>query len=142
MIPRATYRIQLNRHFVFADGARILQYLSRLGISHLYSSPFLKARAGSSHGYDIVDHGALNPELGAEEDFQNLAAALKANGLGHILDFVPNHMGVGGADNKLWLDTLEWGVAYSSYARWFDIDWEPYDRYLYHKLLIPFLGNQ
>src|SRR6476646_7266892 len=102
MIPRATYRIQFNRDFGFADGARILPYLSRLGISHLYSSPFLKARAGSSHAYDIVDHGALNPELGGEEAFQNLAAALKANSLGHILDFVPNHMGVGGADNQLW----------------------------------------
>ncbi|HKD10369.1 MAG TPA: malto-oligosyltrehalose synthase [Bryobacteraceae bacterium] len=141
MIPRATYRLQFNNDFSFVDAAAIAPYLARLGVSHVYASPWLKARPGSMHGYDIVDHHALNPELGAEADFEAMVLALRANGLGQILDFVPNHMGVGGSDNPLWLDVLEWGPD-SAFAGWFDIDWEPESPFLRDKLLVPFLSNQ
>jgi (1->4)-alpha-D-glucan 1-alpha-D-glucosylmutase len=140
-IPRATYRLQFNKDFGFKQAAQLVPYLAKLRISHLYASPYLKARPSSTHGYDIVDHNALNPELGTEEDFQAMLAALRANGLGQMLDFVPNHMGVGGADNAWWLDVLEWGQD-SPYAGYFDIDWEPDRRYLQDKLLVPFLGDQ
>lgn len=140
-IPRATYRLQFHAGFRFADAAAIAPYLARLGVSHVYASPWMKARPGSGHGYDIVDHGALNPELGTAEDFRAMCAAFRANGLGQVLDIVPNHMGVGGADNPWWLDVLEWGEA-SDFAGWFDIDWDPDRRYLTGKLLVPFLGAQ
>jgi (1->4)-alpha-D-glucan 1-alpha-D-glucosylmutase len=140
-VPRATYRLQLTKDFGFAAAARLAPYLAALGVSHLYASPYLKARPGSTHGYDIVDHNALNPELGSEDDFRAMVDALKANGLGQVLDFVPNHMGVGGADNVWWLDVLEWGPD-SARAGYFDIDWEPGARYLQGKLLTPFLGKQ
>src|SRR4249920_3994883 len=102
LIPRATYRFQFHGGFRFDEATRLVPYLQALGVSHLYASPYLKARPGSTHGYDIVDHNALNPELGSEDDFRAMIDALKANGLGQILDFVPNHMGVGGADNAWW----------------------------------------
>ena len=140
-IPRATYRLQLHAGFGFKEAAALASYLARLGISHVYASPYLKARPGSSHGYDIVDHGQLNPELGGEAAFRTMVAAFQAHGLGQIVDFVPNHMGVGGADNPWWLDVLEWGQD-SAYAGWFDIDWDPDRRYLFAKLLVPFLGDQ
>ncbi len=139
--PRATYRLQFHAGFGFKDATAVAPYLAKLGVSHVYASPYLKARPGSTHGYDITDHLALNPELGTEDDFASMVAAFKANGLGQILDFVPNHMGVGGADNPLWLDVLEWGPQ-SDYAGWFDIDWDPDRRYLKDKLLVPFLGDQ
>ncbi len=91
--PLATYRLQLHRGFTFAHATAILPYLARLGISHVYCSPFLKARAGSTHGYDIVDYNRINPELGDEASFARFCASLGENGLGLILDFVPNHMG-------------------------------------------------
>ena len=133
--------MQFNKDFGFKAAAEIAPYLARLGVSHIYASPYLKARPGSTHGYDIVDHHALNPELGSTEDYAAMIAAFRDNGLSQILDFVPNHMGVGGADNPLWLDVLEWGPE-SSYAGWFDIDWSPDRRYLRNKLLVPFLGDQ
>ncbi|MGG5886558.1 malto-oligosyltrehalose synthase [Falsiroseomonas sp. HC035] len=136
VIPRATYRLQFHKDFGFADATRLAPYLSRLGVSHVYASPYLKARPGSSHGYDIVDHAALNPELGDESAFRAMSKAFREHGLGQILDFVPNHMGVGGADNPWWLDVLEWGSD-SDYAGWFDIDWNARRR-----LLVPFLGDQ
>lgn len=139
--PRATYRVQFGRHCDFARAAALVPYLARLGVSHLYASPYLRARAGSTHGYDIVEHRALNPELGVEAAFRDFARALHAHGLGQILDFVPNHMGVGGADNPAWLDVLEWGED-SPFAGWFDIDWDPDRRYLTGKVLVPFLGDQ
>jgi (1->4)-alpha-D-glucan 1-alpha-D-glucosylmutase len=141
VIPRATYRLQFHRGFRFEDAARLAPYLKELGISHVYASPYLKARRGSSHGYDITDHLSLNPELGDEEDFRAMTAAFSSAGLGQILDFVPNHMGVGGADNPFWLDVLEWGPD-ADHAGWFDIDWDSDNRYLHKKLLIPFLGRQ
>ncbi|HXA51131.1 MAG TPA: malto-oligosyltrehalose synthase [Candidatus Acidoferrum sp.] len=141
MIPRATYRLQFHKAFGFDDARKLAAYLARLGVSHVYASPWLKARPGSTHGYDIVDHHALNPELGDEAAFHRMVDDLKANGLGQILDFVPNHMGVGGSDNPLWLDVLEWGQD-SAHAGWFDIEWEPASTYLEDKLLVPFLGDQ
>lgn len=141
MIPRATYRLQFKKGFGFDEAAELAAYLARLGISHLYASPWLKARTGSSHGYDIVDHGALNPELGDETAFGRMTAALDSHGLRQILDFVPNHMGVGGADNPQWLDVLEWGPD-SAYSAWFDIDWNPDLKGLENKLLVPFLTDQ
>ncbi|MGA2045897.1 MAG: malto-oligosyltrehalose synthase, partial [Roseiarcus sp.] len=140
-IPRATYRIQFRESFGFAQAALIAPYLERLGVSHVYASPYFKARPGSTHGYDIVDHQALNPELGTEADYAALVSALQREGLGQILDFVPNHMGVGGADNPLWLDVLEWGES-SAYAAWFDIDWRPDGGFLNDKLLAPILADQ
>lgn len=136
---RATARLQFHAGFTLDDAVPLVPYLARLGISHLYASPILKARPGSTHGYDIVDHNQLNPELGGEPAFGRLSAALRDHGLGLILDIVPNHMGVGGSDNAWWLDVLEWGRQ-SPYAGFFDIDWEPPDRSLTNRLLAPFLG--
>lgn len=137
--PRATYRLQLNRDFTFTHAAALAPYLDDLGISHVYLSPILRARPGSTHGYDTVDHTSINPELGTDADFRALVAALRTRGMGVILDFVPNHMGVGGADNALWLDVLKHGPA-SRYACWFDIDWHPARPGMDGKLLVPFLG--
>jgi (1->4)-alpha-D-glucan 1-alpha-D-glucosylmutase len=137
--PRATYRLQFHKDFTFDDAARIVPYLARLGVSHVYASPVHTARPGSVHGYDIVDHSRINPELGGEDGFVRLTDALREHGLGLILDIVPNHMGVGGADNAWWLSVLEWGEL-SPYARAFDIDWERLGAH--HKLIVPFLGDR
>ena len=139
--PRATYRLQFFAGFRFADAGRIAPYLASLGISHVYASPIFEARPGSTHGYDIVDHNRLNPELGTEAEFRAMAAAFRAEGLGLILDFVPNHMGIGGASNRAWLDVLEWGEA-SSHAGWFDINWNSDYPGVGGRLLVPFLGGQ
>ena len=139
-VPRATYRLQFNRDFTFTDAAALIPYLSALGISHVYASPFLKARAGSPHGYDIVDHSALNPEIGTDADFRTYIDALRRHDMGQILDIVPNHMGVG-PDNRWWLDVLEHGEA-SAYAAYFDIDWRPVNPSLRDKVLLPLLGDQ
>ena len=140
-IPRATYRVQLHRGFTFEDARRIVPYLAELGISHLYTSPFLRARAGSTHGYDVVDHRELNPEIGSDADLAALTAELRAHGMRLMLDLVPNHMGVLKADNPWWLDVLEHGEA-SEYAEYFDIDWAPADETLTGKVLVPILGDQ
>ncbi len=137
--PRATYRLQFHREFTFDDAVKVVPYLARLGTSHVYASPILKARPGSTHGYDIVDHGEINPELGGEAAFLRLSETLRAHGLGLILDIVPNHMGVGGADNPWWLSVLEWGEL-SPQARVFDIDWERLGAN--HKLVAPFLADR
>lgn len=139
-IPAATYRLQFNHTFRFEDARRLVPYLWNLGISHCYASPILKARAGSPHGYDIIDHDQLNPEIGSEEEFRRLVADLKARGMGLVLDTVPNHMGVGHGDNPWWQDVLQNGRA-SAYADFFDIDWEPQKPELRNKVLIPILGN-
>jgi (1->4)-alpha-D-glucan 1-alpha-D-glucosylmutase len=139
-IPSATYRLQLTSQFGFEAAAAILPYLNALGITHIYASPFLKSRAGSTHGYDVIDYDALNPELGGEDGFRRLREAIDAAGMGLILDFVPNHMAVLGADNPWWLDVLEWG-ARSPRAGFFDIDWRalPYRRG--GGILVPVLGQ-
>ena len=140
MSPRATYRVQFHKGFTFADGERLAPYLHQLGISHLYSSPILTARAGSNHGYDVVDVTRINPELGGEAAFRAMASALDAQGIGLIIDIVPNHMAVGGADNAFWLDVLKHGRE-SRYASWFDIDFDVLDTDLCGKVLAPYLGD-
>ncbi|HZD52750.1 MAG TPA: malto-oligosyltrehalose synthase, partial [Woeseiaceae bacterium] len=139
-IPRATYRVQLHEDFRFEDLQALLPYLDALGISHAYCSPWLKARAGSRHGYDVVDHNALNPEIGSRADLDQLCGALAERGMGHILDMVPNHMAVTGRDHDWWLDVLENGPA-SPYADYFDIDWQPLKEELRGKVLLPVLGD-
>jgi len=140
-VPTATYRLQFNRDFTFADATRLIPYLKDLGISHVYASSYLKARPGSTHGYDITDHNDLNPEIGTRSDFEHFCDALRQAGMGQILDFIPNHMGVGHADNLFWLDVLEWGRA-SPYAAFFDINWQPRQAMLRDKVLVPMLGDQ
>ncbi|MDB5612842.1 MAG: (1-_4)-alpha-D-glucan 1-alpha-D-glucosylmutase, partial [Devosia sp.] len=137
---RATYRLQLNKDFTFAHATALIPYLAELGISHVYLSPILMARPGSTHGYDTVDHTRINPELGTIYEFRQMVGLVQAAGMGIILDFVPNHMGVGGADNDLWLDVLKHGEA-SQYADWFDINWNPPRPDMAGKLLVPFLGK-
>ncbi|MBL0420992.1 malto-oligosyltrehalose synthase [Ramlibacter sp. AW1] len=139
-IPRATYRLQLHKDFGFDEAVRILPYLDRLGVSHLYCSPVQRARPGSTHGYDVVAHDEISPELGGEAGFQRLLAALRERGMGLLLDLVPNHMGVWGGDNAWWIDVLENGPA-SLYAQHFDIDWNPLNAELAGKLLVPLLGD-
>jgi len=140
-IPTATYRLQLNPQFTFRDASRVVPYLRALGISHIYASPYLRARPGSLHGYDIIDHNSLNPELGSPEDYETLVSVLHSHGMRQILDIVPNHMGVMGSDNAWWLDVLENGEA-SDYADFFDIDWDPIKDELQGKVLIPVLAEQ
>ncbi len=137
--PRATYRLQFHKGFTFADATALVPYLAELGISHVYASPFLAARPGSTHGYDIIDHNRFNPEIGDVGSFNRLVENLRARGMGLILDFVPNHMGIG-SDNPWWLDVLEWGEA-SPYAAFFDIDWTPPVERLRGKVLLPVLGD-
>lgn len=139
-IPIATYRLQLTADFNFERAAEIVPYLRALGVTHLYASPFMKARKGSSHGYDVVDHTRLNPELGGEAGFARLSEALRQHDLGLILDFVPNHIGVHFADNPWWLDMLEWGPA-SPHASAFDIDWEQLPYRKRGGVLLPILGS-
>ncbi len=139
-VPRATYRLQLHRGFTFAQAADIVPYLARLGVSHVYCSPYLRARAGSAHGYDIVEHAALNPEIGSPEEYEHFVATLAAHDMGQMIDLVPNHMGVGGDDNAWWLDVLENGQA-SDYAGFFDIDWQSVKPELRGKVLLPLLED-
>ena len=139
-IPIATYRLQLTAGFGFEAAAAIVPYLRALGITHLYASPFMKAREGSTHGYDIVDHTKFNPELGGEAGFERLSAALRQYDLGLILDFVPNHVGVHFADNPWWLDVLEWGPA-SPHAASFDIDWDLLPHRARAGVLLPIIGS-
>jgi (1->4)-alpha-D-glucan 1-alpha-D-glucosylmutase len=138
-IPIATYRLQLTADFNFDAAAGVVPYLAALGITHLYGSPFMKAAEGSTHGYDIVDHTKLNPELGGEAGFERLSAALKRHEIGLILDFVPNHVGVHFAANPWWLDVLEWGSA-SPHAASFDIDWDQLPYRARGGVLLPILG--
>jgi (1->4)-alpha-D-glucan 1-alpha-D-glucosylmutase len=139
-IPTATYRLQLSKEFDFDAAAKVVPYLKSLGISHLYASPFLKARAGSAHGYDVIDHNQFNPELGGEAGFLRLSEMLKAHDIGLILDFVPNHVGVHFADNPWWLDMLEWGPG-SRHAAAFDVDWEQLPHRARGGILLPILGS-
>ena len=139
-IPIATYRLQLTADFNFDAAADVVPYLATLGITHLYASPFMKAAAGSTHGYDIVDHTQLNPELGGEQGFERLTAALKRHDIGLILDFVPNHVGVHFAANPWWLDVLEWGEA-SPHAASFDIDWDQLPYRARGGVLLPIIGT-
>src|SRR5438046_10310902 len=141
LIPLSTYRLQFSRNFTFLQAAELVPYLAELGISHCYASPYLRARPGSMHGYDIVDHHQLNPEIGTLEEYDKFVAALHEHGMGQILDVVPNHMGILSTDNAWWLEVLENGEA-STYAEFFDIDWYPLKDELQGKVLVPVLGDQ
>lgn len=136
--PRATLRLQFNNNFRFNDAFALIPYFKQLGISHVYASPVLTARPGSTYGYDMVDPTCINPELGGEEDLRHLANALHESNIGLIIDFVPNHMAVGGSANPWWQHVLEWGRL-SPYSRFFDINWNSQDPLLTGQLLLPFL---
>ena len=136
----STYRVQLNRHFTFDDVARIAPYLSELGVTHVYCSPYLQAYPGSTHGYDVVDHSKLNEELGGRAAFDRMVEALDDNGLGHIVDIVPNHVSIEGVRNEMWWDVLKHGRA-SRYEPYFDIDWDTDIDDLTGKVLVPILGD-
>ncbi|MBH3468871.1 malto-oligosyltrehalose synthase [Pseudomonas putida] len=136
----ATLRLQFHSDFTLDHAVPLVPYFAQLGISHLYASPILKARAGSRHGYDVVDPTCVNPELGGEAALERLVAALRQHGMGLILDTVSNHMAVGGADNPWWQSLLAWGRR-SPYAEFFDIQWHSSDPLLAGQLLLPFLGS-
>lgn len=140
IIPRCTYRLQLHSGFTFQHATALIPYLAAMGVSHVYCSPYLRARPGSLHGYDIIDHGALNPEIGNRDDFDQFVAELRRHGMGQILDMVPNHMGVMGRDNAWWMDLLENGPA-SAYADYFDVDWRPIDPEFANRIVLPVLGD-
>ncbi|SEM90049.1 maltooligosyl trehalose synthase [Sphingomonas gellani] len=133
MTPRATYRFQFHKDFTFADAEALVPYLDRLGISHVYASPITVAAPGSTHGYDVVDPTCINPELGGEDAFRRLVAALRARGMGVVIDIVPNHMGVAGGANAWWNDVLMHGQA-SDHAAVFDIDFR-------QRIVLPVLGT-
>ncbi|MEW6417659.1 MAG: malto-oligosyltrehalose synthase [Nitrospirota bacterium] len=140
-IPISTYRLQFNKHFKFVDAKNIIGYLHELGITDIYASPYFKAKEGSLHGYDIVDHNTLNPEIGTEEEYKDLINELHKYDMGQILDIVPNHMCITSKDNVWWMDVLENGPS-SIHACFFDIDWDPVKNELKNKLLLPILGDQ
>jgi len=119
---RCTYRVQLHAGFTVDDAAGVVDYLARVGVSHLYCSPYLQAAEGSTHGYDVVDHSRLNDELGGAAAHGRLVGALAGAQLGQVLDIVPNHMARDGRANRWWWDVLENGPS-SRYAGCFDIDW-------------------
>lgn len=139
-MPESTYRLQFHSGFTFNDAREIVPYLDELGISDCYASPYLKARPGSKHGYDISDHRILNPEIGDEQSYEAWIQALRHHGLGQILDIVPNHMGIAGNQNLWWNDVLENGPS-SPYASFFDIEWHPIKSDLSEKVLLPILAD-
>jgi (1->4)-alpha-D-glucan 1-alpha-D-glucosylmutase len=135
ILPSSTYRIQFNPQFTFNHLAGILDYLEDLGITGIYASPLLQPAKGSSHGYDGINPASINPELGTMEDLENLSAAIRAKGMSWIQDIVPNHLAFD--TNNIWLkDVFERGIN-SSYANYFDIDWE--HPFYQNKLMVPFL---
>ena len=142
-MPVATYRLQFHSGFKFADASKILPYLNLLGITDVYASPYLRARSGSSHGYDVSDPNSLNPEVGTQDEYVNFAAMLAKHHMGQVLDIVPNHMGIADSSNTWWLDVLENGPG-SIYSNFFDINWDPprpghADK---NKVILPILGDQ
>lgn len=137
---RATLRLQFHKGFTLEQAVPLVPYFARLGISHIYASPLLAARAGSMHGYDVVDPTQVNPELGGEPALRRLVGTLRDHNMGLILDIVSNHMAVGGGDNPWWLDLLEWGRL-SPYGEFFDIQWHSPDPLMEGQLLLPFLGS-
>ncbi|MFI5041559.1 MAG: malto-oligosyltrehalose synthase [Acidimicrobiales bacterium] len=140
-LPLATYRLQLTPGFGFAEAAAVAPYLARLGVSHAYLSPVLQAAPGSTHGYDVVDHSRASDELGGEDGFRAMVAAFDAEGLGVVLDVVPNHMAAALPQNRWWWDVLENGPS-SVWASFFDIDWDPPDSALRNRVLLPVLGSR
>jgi len=140
-IPLSTYRLQLNHRFRFKDAGAVIPYLYELGITDCYTSPYFLARAGSLHGYDILDHHRLNPEIGTDKEYDEFTEEIRRHGMGQLLDIVPNHMSISGRENLWWMDVLENGPS-SVYADFFDIDWKPVKAVLENKVLLPILGEQ
>jgi (1->4)-alpha-D-glucan 1-alpha-D-glucosylmutase len=140
-IPICTYRLQLNRRFTFAQAREIVSYLHALGVGDVYASPYFQASADSLHGYDITDHNKLNAAIGSRADYDAWIAELHAHGMGQLLDFVSNHMGITEPLNTWWMDVLENGPS-SPYAKYFDIDWRPIKSELHDRVLLPILGDQ
>lgn len=140
-IPGSTYRLQFNEGFTFARARELADYFEELGVTDFYSSPILRARPGSPHGYDITDHSQVNPELGGEEELVGLARDLRSRGMGLLVDVVPNHMSIAGSFNEWWQDVLENGPS-SHFARYFDLDWNPPNPTLRNRVLLPILGDQ
>ena len=138
--PRATLRLQFHKDFTFTDAEKLIPYTVDLGISHVYASPILTAQPGSMHGYDVIDPTRVNAEIGGEDGLRRFVAALRQVNLGLIVDIVPNHMAVGGAENPWWADVLRHGRK-SRYSGFFDIDWDALDPTLRGKVLAPFLGR-
>src|SRR5687767_6289010 len=138
-VPRATYRLQFNRDFTFAQAEEILDYLKELGVSDCYASPLFRAGPESTHGYDICCFGEINPQLGGREGFRKFSAAARERGLGLLVDMVPNHMG-SALTNLWWVDVLKHGRK-SEYAEFFDIDWDPPTPGLKDKVLLPVLED-
>ncbi|HEX7087929.1 MAG TPA: malto-oligosyltrehalose synthase [Vicinamibacterales bacterium] len=136
----ATYRLQLHPGFTFDAAAKVVPYLAALGISHVYCSPYLQAAPGSTHGYDVIDHTRVNHELGGEAGFDRFVAALRAAGLGQVLDIVPNHMAISTAENRWWSDVLENGPS-SHFAAYFDVEWDPPEARMRNTVLVPILGD-
>lgn len=139
-IPTCTYRLQFNRWFTFAQAREIVAYLHALGVSDVYASPYFQASPESLHGYDIADHNKLNKAIGSRADYNAWVAQLHVHEMGQVLDFVPNHVGITG-DNAWWMDVLENGPS-STYAPYFDIDWQPLKTDLRDKVLLPILTDQ
>ncbi|MCU1386332.1 MAG: Malto-oligosyltrehalose synthase [Acidobacteria bacterium] len=140
-VPVSTYRLQFHQGFTFRDAQAVVDYLRDLGISDCYASSYLKAVPGSAHGYDVADPTQLNPEIGTDTEYRAWVDALRARGMGHVMDLVPNHMGIAHSANPWWTDVLENGPS-SRYARFFDVEWHPVKDELADKILIPILGDQ
>ena len=140
-VPMATYRLQFNHLFKFSDAQSIISYLCELGITDCYASPYFMANPGSLHGYDVLDHNQLNPEIGTDEEYLEFVKELRKYQMGQVLDIVPNHMSIAGNENRWWMDVLENGPS-SIYSDFFDIDWDPVKASLKNKVLLPILGDQ
>lgn len=139
--PTATYRLQFSGHLKLTDATALVDYLSALGVSDLYASPLFRARQESQHGYDVVDHNMIDPEIGSESDLEALAKTLVGQDMGLLMDVVPNHMGIDDVNNAWWQDVLEHGRS-SPFARYFDIDWSPPKELSQDRVLLPVLGDQ
>jgi (1->4)-alpha-D-glucan 1-alpha-D-glucosylmutase len=140
-VPSSTYRLQVHGGFTLTDAAAVVPYLSRIGIGAVYTSPYFASAPGSTHGYDVTNHNEINPEVGGREAHTAFTDAIRAAGLQHVVDFVPNHMGISPVTNPWWRDVLANGPA-SRFANYFDIDWYPFKTELRRKLLLPILGDQ
>jgi (1->4)-alpha-D-glucan 1-alpha-D-glucosylmutase len=140
-IPSSTYRLQFHAGFTFRDALNIVDYLRDLGVTDIYASPYFQAAPDSTHGYDVADHNRINPAIGDQSDFRALCDRLRKNDMGQVLDFVPNHMGIGQSLNTWWMEVLEDGLA-SPYAGYFDIDWHPGKEALEDRVLLPILGDR
>ena len=140
-VPLSTYRLQVHHEFTLTAARDVVPYLARLGIDTCYTSPYFTAEPGSTHGYDVCNHNEINPEIGGADAHDEFCAALAAHGMRHIVDFVPNHMGIGTGNNARWNDLLENGPSAPS-AIFFDVDWRPSKPELQAKLLLPILGDQ